>query len=98
MTDLFSEWFETPKRKYDIVQRFEGIVAKLLPEAGEKVEEGIETKAISDPAASFHKYFFPEYLSAKKILEATEAYKTSSGDLKRFEISKARERMLKSFV
>lgn len=96
---MCSEWFEKPKRKYDIVQRFENIVPQLLPEVGERVEEAIETKAISDTAANFDKFYFPEYLSAKKILEATEAFKTSSkDDLKRFEISKTRERMLKSFV
>lgn len=101
ITEYWSEWFEKPSRKYDIVQRFENIVVKLLPEVPgvEEIEESIDTKALSNVAVPFNKYYMPDYLGAKKILEATSAYEASNANhLKRFEIDKAREQMLKSFV
>ena len=72
----------------------------MLPEvAGETVEENIETKSVTETDLPFYKFYDPEYLAAKKILEAAKAYETAnSTQPKRFQLKQTREGMLKSFA
>jgi lipid A disaccharide synthetase len=100
IVEYWGEWFEKPRKKYDIIERFENISVKLLPEAGgDPVEEHLETKALAETELPFYKFYDSEYLAAKKILEAAKAYDVAnSAELKRFELLKARKGMLESFA
>ena len=82
------------------MNRFEKLVPQLLPEVeGETVEEKFETKALAESNLPFNKYYNPEYLAAKKILEAAKAYDAAvASEPKHFEINKVRQTMLNTFV
>jgi len=100
IVEYWGEWFEKPSKKYDLVARFENIVTQLLPQAeGEAVEEKLETKALAVSTIPFNKYYNPEYLAAKKVLEAVRAYDSAlASQPQRFEIEKSRKTMLSAFV
>jgi len=100
VVEYWGEWFEKPRKKYDVLERFENINLQLLPEAaGEQVEGHIETKAVAETDLEFYKFYDPEYLAAKKILEAAKAYDAAnSTQPKRFQIKQTREGMLRSFA
>lgn len=98
--EYWGDWFEQPRKKYDLVNRFEHMVLRLLPEAGgEAVDQDVETKEIAETTLPFNKYFDPEYLAAKKILDAVKAYDNAiATQPKHFELNKTREAMLKAFI
>jgi len=100
IVEYWGEWFERPKKKYDVLERFENINLQLLPEvAGEQVEGHIETKAIAEKDLQFYKFYDPEYLAARKVLEAAKAYDAANGTQpKRFQLKQTREGMLRSFA
>lgn len=98
VVEYWADWFTKPRNRYNYIQRFESFVPKLVPKVGERdLETPSDTKAIVEDGISFEKYYFSEYLAAKKILEAKDAYhKAAQTNPRNFEIRNVRGEMLKA--
>lgn len=95
-----STWFNEPRKRYSVTRRFEKIALRLLPqEGGPAIEETMENKSIAQPTIEFNKFWSPEYLAAKKVVEAVQAYKEASANgVSRKDLKNKRQDMLKTFA